>query len=81
MKTSAQAAADSSINEKNSKAHQNMPVHKLCRCTFAKGSEGNIYGTQKFPWRHRLPNLSRLHTTGDTASAYLRHGKAFNTQW
>ena len=85
MKTPAQAAADLFDQWKNSKGHD----HNMLGASntvgvgvyIAKGSEGTrVYGTQKFYGvTGGSPNLSRFHTTGDTASAYGFDGKAFNT--
>ena len=84
-KTPAQAAADIFNQWKNSQGHdRNMlgasnvigvGVH------IAKHSDGTrVYGTQKFYGvTGGSPNLSRFHTTGDTASAYGFDGKAFNS--
>ena len=84
-KTPAQAAADIFDQWKNSQGHdRNMlgasnvigvGVH------IAKHSDGTrVYGTQKFYGvTGGSPNLSRFHTTGDTASAYGFDGKAFNS--
>ena len=86
-KTPAQAAADIFNQWKNSQGHdRNMlgasnvigvGVH------IAKHSDGTrVYGTQKFYGvTGGSPNLSRFHTTGDTASAYGFDGKAYNTNY
>ena len=85
MKTPAQAAADLFDQWKNSKGHDRNMLGASntvgVGVYIAKGSEGTrVYGTQKFYGvTGGSPNLSRFHTTGDTASAYGFDGKAFNT--
>jgi len=85
MKTPAQAAADLFDQWKNSKGHDRNMLGASntvgVGVYIAKGSEGaRVYGTQKFYGvTGGSPNLSRFHTTGDTASAYGFDGKAFNT--
>ena len=85
MKTPAQAAADLFDQWKNSQGHDRNMLGASntvgVGVYIAKGSEGTrVYGTQKFYGvTGGSPNLSRFHTTGDTASAYGFDGKAFNT--
>ena len=85
MKTPAQAAADLFDQWKNSKGHDRNMLGASntvgVGVYIAKGSEGTrVYGTQKFYGvTGGSPNLSRFHTTGDTASAYGFDGNAFNT--
>ena len=85
MKTPAQAAADLFDQWKNSKGHDRNMLGASntvgVGVYIAKGSEGTrVYGTQKFYGvTGGSPNLSRFHTTGDTASAYGFDGKAFTT--
>ena len=85
MKTPAQAAADLFDQWKNSKGHDRNMLGASntvgVGVYIAEGSEGTrVYGTQKFYGvTGGSPNLSRFHTTGDTASAYGFDGKAFNT--
>ena len=81
MKTPAQAAADLFDQWKNSKGHDRNMLGASntvgVGVYIAKGSEGTrVYGTQKFYGvTGGSPNLSRFHTTGDTASAYGFDGR------